>query len=114
MQASKETIDFVKALNAKMGEVTETHSYTFDFVGGRNYDKIVHIYCEFTRDVPKQSRVHAFVDRKTGGLVKAATWKAPQKNSDGTLSVRYDLSTPEGFQKAVDSADRSGAYLYVK
>ncbi len=56
--------------------------------------------------------VHAFIERETAKLIKAAGWKAPAKDKNGP-AYRYDLSTPEGFLKAVLNADPYGAYLYA-
>lgn len=110
MAATQLTIDYVKALNTKLSTIDKHGSYTFDYTGGRNYDRILLVRHEYRRSLTDKS-VHAFVDRKTGKLIKSATWKAPQKNADGSLSARYDLSTPDGFQKAIDVADTSGWYL---
>lgn len=113
MAVAQVTIDYTKALNDKLSNIDEHGSATFDYSGGRSYDRIFIVRHEYRRKLTSSS-VHAFVDRKTGGLIKSATWKAPQKNADGSLSVRYDLSTPEGFAKAIDAADFSGWYLLDK
>lgn len=96
-----ETTAFVRGLNDKIA------GYTFGVEPGRRFDKIVQ------RAMGGEQRsVHAFVDRATGALIKPATWKAPQKNADGSLSVRYDLSNPRDFQIAINAAEFSGGYLY--
>lgn len=104
-QAIEQTQEFVKALNEKFGTTTD---YTFDVQAGQVYDKITQTYKGHGLSV------HAFVQRSTGDLIKAAGWKAPQKNSDGTLAVRYHLDDPEGFAIAVEAADTTGGYLYAK
>lgn len=48
--------------------------------------------------------VHAFVDKQTGGLYKAASWAQPAKG------VRYDLLRE--FSKVTQVADIYGGYLY--
>jgi len=58
-----------------------------------------------------QRSVHAFIEKSTGKVIKAATWKAPQKDKSG-LAYRWDLSTPEGFAACVAAADPYGSYLY--
>jgi hypothetical protein len=113
MEAIQATIDYVSALNAKLGEIDQYGSRTFDYKGGRVYDSIWVVTHEYRRSLTNNG-IHAFVDRKTGGLIKSATWKAPQKNSDGSLSVRYDLSNDAGIQKALDAADMAGFYLLAK
>lgn len=87
--------EFAEQLSAKFGA-------QIDVVHGRVYDKIIHDH-----------GVHAFVVRKTGELVKPATWKAPQKGING-LAVRYDLSDPEDARKAIMAADLYGGYLYER
>ena len=74
---------------------------------GRRFDRI--IYTNGT-----QTFVYAFVERATGKLVKNSGWKAPAYYSDGSLASRYDLSTPEGFEKAVVEAERHGGQLYAR
>lgn len=113
MQARQATIDYVAALNAKLGEVTKTHSYSFDYAPGRSYDRIIMIYTDFKESFRNRTTAHAFVDRASDGLIKCATYKAPQRNADGTLAIRYRLDTPEQFQKTVDAADTTGHYLYA-
>ena len=76
---------------------------------GRRFDKIV---TEIIRGNGRS--VHAFVEKSTGALIKAATWKAPQKNADGTLAVRYLLDTEENFAIALEAADWAGSYLYKR
>lgn len=85
-------------------------AFEITILEGRVYDKI----CIKRAKYSYGESVHAFVNRATGDLIKAASWKAPQKNSDGTLAVRYNLATPEGFKKALERADWTGAYLYAR
>lgn len=114
MQAKQATIDFVTGLNARLAEITKDYSYTFDYQAGRSYDRIMLVYSLFGNEKHSRTSGHAFVDRATDGLVKMATYKAPQKNADGSLAIRYRLDTPERMQKAIDAADMSGHYLYNK
>lgn len=98
-------VEFATALEAKFNE----DSFTVE--SGRKFDKIV----QSAKDGNGRS-VHAFIEKNSGFLIKAATWKAPQKSvkhSTG-LAVRYDLSTDEGFSQAVSEADRFGGYLYER
>ena len=54
---------------------------------GRKYDKIVRNGSERT--------VHSFVNRETGEVLKAASWKAPAKHARGTI---YGPSEGYGVQ----------------
>lgn len=112
MQPIQATIDFTKGLNDTLSTIDQYGSRTYDYNGGRTYDRIFVVSHEYRRDLTQKS-VHAFVERSTGALIKAAGWKAPQKNADGTLASRYDLSTPEGMQEALDAAQKSTSYLYL-
>jgi hypothetical protein len=96
---------FAQELQARFG-----HNYTFQVSPGRKFDKIVQspvgsAYGGF---------VHAFVERETGALIKSAGWNKPQKNSDGTFAVRYNLASETDYQRAVDKSDPYGSYLYVR
>lgn len=82
--------------------------YIYDVQSGQKFDKIVQ---HREGDIYGGS-VHAFVERSTGKLIKAAGWKAPAKDKNG-LAYRYDLSTPEGFLEALYNATFSGGYLYA-
>ena len=68
--------------------------------GGRKYHKIV-------METESQSRsVHAFVDRKTGEVYKAAPYKAPAKG------VRFNLLIIEEREFVLENCDWAGGYLY--
>ena len=94
--------EYAEALQKKFAEKGDT----FTIEAGGKYDRIVQ------RNRYGQGHVHAFVVRETGGLVKAATWKAPQREKDG-LAVRYVLSVEDEFAAAVEDADPLGSYLYA-
>ncbi len=81
--------------------------YTYEVERGQKFDRIVQQY----QGSPQRS-VHAFVEKSTGKLIKAASWKAPAKDKNG-LAYRYDLSTPEGFLEALYNSSFSGGYLYA-
>jgi len=78
---------------------------------GRRFDRIV---VESALYGSNNRSVHAFVERATGDLIKAASWKAPQKNADGTFAVRYNLATEEGYKDALEASNWSGGYLYAR
>ena len=74
--------------------------YKFDIETGRKYHKIVQI------DRSGGRSVHAFVDKKTGELYKAASFKSPAKG------VRFDLRIIEQRQFVFEKCDWAGGYLY--
>ena len=74
--------------------------YKFEIETGRKYYKIM-------METESQSRsVHAFVDKKTGELYKAASWKSPAKG------VRFDLRIIEEREFVFKNCDWAGGYLY--
>lgn len=105
MQATKLAEAFAVELDKKFSPVHQTVTV----IPGRVYDKIV-----TESKHGHQRNVHAFVARKTGKVIKPAGWNQPQRNSDGTLAERYDISTPVGFHVTVDKADPFGSYLYQR
>jgi len=50
--------------------------------------------------------VHAFVDKKTGELYKAASWRGPAKD------VRFDLRLIQQREWVLENCDWAGGYLY--
>lgn len=56
----------------------------------------------------KTQSVHAFVDKDTGDLLKAAGFKAPAKGARG------NLLDDEDFARILRVCDWSGSYLYVR
>ena len=80
--------------------------YKFYIESGRKYHKIIMEIPNENRD-PSRS-VHAFVDKKTGEVYKAASFKAPAK------IVRYDLRIIEQREWLLENADWAGGYLYVR
>ena len=76
--------------------------YTFSVESGRKYHKIL-------METESQSQsVHAFVDKKTGEVYKAASYKSPAKG------VRFDLRIIEQREWLFDNADWAGSYLYIR
>lgn len=96
---------FVEELNKKFAGEVE-----YSVIPGKVYDKIIS-----QSSIGTQRSVHAFVVKATGDLVKAASWKAPQKSitHPSGLAVRYNISTAEGLGKTIEASDRFGGYLYV-
>ena len=73
-------------------------SKTFTISSGRRYYKINEV----------NGGVHAFVDKESGDLYKAASYKAP---ADG---VRYNLLDESSRELALSNADWAGGYLYKR
>ena len=74
--------------------------YKFEIETGRKYYKIM------METESKSRSVHAFVDKKTGELYKAASWKSPAKG------VRFDLRIIEEREFVFKNCDWAGGYLY--
>jgi hypothetical protein len=70
---------------------------TIELETGRKYFKLVAVH-------PGQRSVHSFVDRVTGDVLKAASWRGPAKGA------RYNLVT--GLDGLLASIDPYGGYLY--
>ena len=75
--------------------------YDFFIEEGRKYLKIV-------MDARGSKSVHAFVDKKTGELYKAASFKSPAKG------VRFDLRLIKDREFVLENCDWAGGYLYMK
>ncbi len=73
----------------------------YEIVSGRKYHKIV------MKDRWGEHSVHAFVDKKTGDLYKAASYASPAKG------VRYDLRIIEHREYLGANCDWAGSYLYA-
>ena len=91
---------FAEALSQKFPD------YEFYVEAGVKFDKIVKRSVKYAGD---QRSVHAFVERATGDLIKAAGWKAPAKIKTG-WATKFNLVTD--FEEAIESADQYGGYLY--
>jgi len=88
--------DFKRANNRK------TDDYKFYIESGRKYHKLI-------METGSGSRsVHAFVDKKTGDVYKAASFKAPAKH------VRFNLLSITSREECFARADWAGGYLYMK
>ena len=74
---------------------------------GRKYHKIVMESPNHNR--PPSRSVHAFVDKKTGEVYMAASYKAPAKNG-----VRFDLRIIEQREWVLENCDWAGGYLYKR
>ena len=69
---------------------------------GRKYHKIW-MYLNGKRD-----SIHAFIDKKTGGVYKPATVKAPAKGE------RYNVLIINSREEMFKRCDHFGSYLYLR
>ena len=91
---SKYHVDRINELKSGVSD------YDFVIESGRKYHKIVM--------VNNQRSVHAFVDKKTGEVYKAAGWRSPAKH------VRFDLRLIKDREFLKENADWAGGYLYMR
>jgi hypothetical protein len=75
--------------------------YEFYPETGRKYHKVI-------MNANGQRSVHCFIDKKTGSVLKSASWKAPAKG------VRFDLRLIKDREWLLENADWAGGYLYAK
>ena len=87
--------------NFKSRNGNSSSDYKFYIESGRKYHKII-------MDANGSRSVHAFVDRKTGSVLKSASWKAPAKGE------RYNLLIIKDREWLLENADWSGQYLYQR
>ena len=80
----------------------------FRYEAGRKYYKIMQY--EEHGDERRSGGVHAFVDKKTGEVYKAASWRSPAKH------VRYDLRIIKEREYVLNPANCgwAGGYLYMR
>ena len=77
-------------------------NYSYALISGRKYHKVMQCVDGQTESV------HAFIDKKTGEVYKASSYKAPAKG------VRYDLRLIEQREWLFENADWAGSYLYSR
>ena len=79
---------------------------------GKKYYKIIQQDFDTFRDRNeyRDGGVHAFVDKKTGEVYKAASWKSPAKH------VRYDLRLISDREYVLNpmNCGWAGGYLYMR
>jgi hypothetical protein len=87
----------------RIDEIKNGDHYTYVIETGRKYHKIIMVTDNDSRSV------HAFVDKKTGEMYMAASFKAPAKNG-----VRFDLRIIEQREFVLENCDWAGGYLYKR
>lgn len=93
-------MDFSLDYAAALSVMPSQHFGEFGVIAGKRYDKVVGI------NLAGGQSAHAFVDRTTGDVYKAAGWSAPAKIIKGNLrdeDRRADL---------LARAEKSSGYLY--
>ena len=82
----------------------------FTITTGKKYYKIISNDWDERRKEWRSGGVHAFVNKKTGEIYKAASWSAPAKH------VRYDLRVIKDREYVLDprNCGWSGGYLYMR
>ena len=84
----------------------------FRIQSGKKYYKIIQQDFDTFQDRNeyRDGGVHAFVDKKTGQIYKAASWKSPAKH------VRYDLRVIREREYVLDprNCTWAGGYLYMR
>ena len=82
----------------------------FTITSGKKYLKIISNDWDERREEWNSGGVHAFVNKKTGEIYKAASWSAPAKH------VRYDLRLIKDREYVLDprNCGWSGGYLYMR
>ena len=75
-------------------------NYSYALISGRKYHKVMQCIDGQTESV------HAFIDKKSGEVYKAASYKAPAKG------VRFNLLIIQEREFVLENCDWSGSYLY--
>ena len=82
----------------------------FSITSGKKYLKIISNDWDERREEWRSGGVHAFVNKHTGEVYKAASWKSPAKH------VRYDLRIINQREYVLnpDNCGWAGGYLYMR
>ena len=82
----------------------------FSITTGKKYHKIISHDWDERRQEWNSGGVHAFVNKHTGEIYKAASWASPAKH------VRYDLRIINQREYVLnpDNCGWSGGYLYMR
>ena len=100
-----ENVDYHQKRINELKEGICDYDYTFET--GRKYHKIIMVI-DNGPDRSSSLSCHAFVDKKTGSVLKSASWKSPAKGE------RYNLLNIEQREWLLENASWCGGYLYAK
>ena len=89
------------ALTDDASYLTQNYGYELDS-SGRKYHKI------YMCINGKRDSIHAFIDKKTGDVLKPASVKAPAKG------VRYNVLSIPSREDMFARCDWAGGYLYAR
>ena len=83
--------------------------YTWKAITGRKFFKIVYQTFDEDENRFRNGSVHAFIDKHTGEVYKAASWQNPAKH------VRFDMRIIKDreFLHDPDQIDWAGGHLYM-
>jgi hypothetical protein len=80
--------------------------------------KYLRIVMAHSPDLKRHRSVHAFIEKATGKVIKAAGWQGPAKSTaagrKGELLSQYTLNDPDSLAKLLANIDPFGAYLYSR
>ena len=75
---------------------------------GKRYIKLVRSHYDKRTGERAHGSVWCFIDKESGAVYKPASFKAPAKH------IRYSLMDDDSFQEAINRADWSGVWLYIR
>lgn len=76
--------------------------YDYIIESGRKYHKVIMVDSSGSRSV------HCFIDKKTGSVLKSASWKSPAKGE------RFNLCIIKDREWLYENATWHGSYLYKR
>ena len=82
--------------------------YSYEIEKGRKYLKVMMVIDHGPNRLGASRSVHAFIDKNTGEVYKAASWKSPAKG------VRFDLRLIESRERLYECCDWAGSHLYAR
>ena len=107
-QRSLERGESVDYHNARITELKNGNcDYDFIFESGRKYHKVIMVI-DNGPDRSASRSIHCFIDKKTGSVLKSASWNAPAKGE------RFNLLNEESREDILQNASWCGGYLYAK
>jgi hypothetical protein len=111
IKSHKRCLDRGESVDYNNARITELKNgecdYEFIIESGRKYHKIIMVIDNGPDRSPSRS-CHAFVNMKTGSVLKSASWKSPAKGE------RYNLLNIEQREWLLSNADWASSYLYAK
>lgn len=97
-QPTFESASYAEGLTLKFADEGPFSAKFFTVSPGRRYDRIM-----AGSEAGRMDRIHAFVERETGHVFKAAGLRKPADH------VRYTT-----VDSAIEAADLHGSYLYIR